>query len=105
METTKRKPSIAAIVLALPMLLFGFVMSLFGYFALSEWRSERVALILCGLVWALTSPAVFGSAAWSLVSLGRSPLALRIGGTSILASGIVLAMAAAVGVLPCSSPT
>ena len=105
METAKGKPSVAAMVLALPMLLFGFVMSLFGYFALSEWRSERAALILSGLLWALTGPAVFGSALWLIVSLGRGPLALRIGGTSILASGIVLAMAVAVGVLPCGSPT
>jgi len=91
-------------VLALLMLLFGSLMSLLGYFALSEWRSERSTLIACGLVWTLTGLAVIGSALWLSMSLGRSPLALRIGGTAIVASGTVLATAAAVGVLPCSGP-
>ncbi|MGE5056201.1 MAG: hypothetical protein ACM3WP_18725 [Acidobacteriota bacterium] len=99
-----RKPSIGAMVLALVMLLFGLLMFLFGYFVLSEWRAERVALIACGVVWILTGPAVFGSALWLSVLLGRSPLALRIGGAAIIASGAVLASAAGVGVLPCSGP-
>ena len=99
-----RKPSVGGMVLALLMLLFGLLMFLFGYSALSEWRSERATLIACGVVWILTGPAVFGSALWLSVSLGRSPLALRIGGTAIVASGTVLATAAAVGVLPCSGP-
>jgi hypothetical protein len=104
MEATTRKPSVVAMVLALLMLLFGFLMFLFGYFALSEWRSERAALIACGVVWILAGPVVFGSALWLSVSLGRGPLALRIGGTAIVASGTVLATAAAVGVLPCNGP-
>jgi hypothetical protein len=104
MEAIIRKPSVGATVLALLMLLFGVLMFLFGYFVLSEWRSERGALIACGVVWILTGPAAFGSALWLSVSLGRSPLALRIGGAAILASGTVLAMAAALGVLPCSGP-
>ena len=104
MKATTGKPSVAALVLALLMLLFGFLMFLFGYFALSEWRSERAALIACGLVWILAGPVVFGSALWLSVSLGRGPLALSIGGTAIVASGTVLATAAAVGVLPCNAP-
>lgn len=104
MEATIRNPSVGTIVLALLMLLFGLVMFLFGYYALSEWRSERAALIACGAVWILTGPAVFGSALWLSLSLARSRLALRIGGTAIAASGTVLAVAAAVGVLPCSGP-
>lgn len=105
MEATTRKPSVVAMVLALLMLLFGFLMFLFGYFALSEWRSERAALIASGMVWILAGPVVFGSALWLSVSLGRGPLALRIGGTALVASGTVLATAAAVGVLPCSGPS
>lgn len=104
METTIRKLSVGAMVLALLMLGFGSLMFLFGYFALSEWRSERAALIACGAVWILTGPAVFGSALWLLVSLGCSPLALRLGGTAVITSGTLLATAAAVGVLPCSGP-
>jgi hypothetical protein len=91
-------------VLALLMLLFGSLMFLFGYFALREWRSERAALIACGAVWILIGPTVFGSALWLLGSLGRNPLALRLGGTAVIASGTLLATAAAVGVLPCSGP-
>jgi hypothetical protein len=102
-ETTTRKPDIGAMVLSPLMLLFGFVMFMSGYFTLSEWRSERAALIACGVVWILTAPWVFGSALWLLVSLGRSRFALRAGGTAILTSGAVLATAA--GVLPCSDPT
>ena len=104
METTIRKLSVGAMVLALLMLVFGSLMFLFGYFALSEWHSERAALIACGAVWILTGPAVFGSALWLLGSLGRSPLALRLGGTAVITSGTLLATAAAVGVLPCSGP-
>ena len=104
METTIRKLSVGAMVLALLMLLFGSLMFLFGYFALSEWRSERAALIACGALWILTGPAVFGSALWLLGSLGRSPLALGLGGTAVITSGTLLATAAAVGVLPCSGP-
>jgi hypothetical protein len=104
METTIRKLSVGAMVLALLMLLFGSLMFLFGYFALSEWRSERAALIACGAVWILTGPAVFGSALWLLGSLGGSPLALRLGGTAVITSGTLLATAAAVGVLPCGGP-
>ena len=89
-------------VLALLMFLFGSLMFLFGYFAVSEWRSERAVLIACGGVWILTGPAVFGSALWLLGSLGRKPLALRLGGTAVVTSGTLLATAAAVGVLPCS---
>jgi hypothetical protein len=62
METTVRKLSVGGMVLALLMFLFGSLMFLFGYFAVSEWRSERAALIACGAVWILTGPAVFGSA-------------------------------------------
>jgi hypothetical protein len=104
METTIRKLSVSAMVLALLMLLFGSLMFLFGYFVLSEWRSERAALIACGALWILTGPAVFGSALWLLGSLGRSPLALGLGGTAVITSGTLLATAAAVGVLPCSGP-
>lgn len=104
METAIRKTSVGAMVLALLMLLFGVLMFLFGYSAVSEWRSERAALIACGVVWLLAGPAVFGSALWLFGSLGRSPLALRIGGAAIVASGTVLATAAAVGTLPCSGP-
>ena len=104
METTVRKPSAGAMVIALPMLFFGCFMFLFGYFGLSEWRSERAALIACGVVWILTGPTVFGSGLWLFGSLGRSSLALRVGGTAVAASGTVLAMAAAAEVLQCTAP-
>jgi len=90
--------------LALLMLFFGCLMFLFGYFAVSEWRSERAALIACGGVWILTGPAILGSALWLFGSLGRNRLALRIGGTAIVASGTVLGAAAAVGVMQCTGP-
>jgi hypothetical protein len=104
MESIIRKPSAGAMALALLMLFFGCLMFLFGYFAVSEWRSERAALIACGGVWILTGPAILGSALWLFGSLGRNRLALRIGGTAIVASGTVLGAAAAVGVMQCTGP-
>ena len=90
--------------LALLMLFFGPLMFSFGYYGLSEWRSERAALIACSAAWSLAGPAAFGAALWLFGSLGRNPLALRIGGTAMVACGTVLATAAALGVLPCSTP-
>jgi len=58
----------------------------FGYFDLREWRYEGTALIVCALVWSVTGPAVFGSAVWVLVSIGRSWLPLSIGGLAIAVS-------------------
>jgi hypothetical protein len=104
MEATSRKPSRSAMVIALLMLFFGSLMFLFGYFGISECRSERAALIACSVVWILTGPTVIGSGLWLCGSLGRSLKALRIGGTAILVSGTVLATAAAVGAMPCSGP-
>ena len=43
MEATIHKPSVGAMLLALPMLLFGSLMFLFGYFDLREWQAERAA--------------------------------------------------------------
>lgn len=47
-------------------------------------------MLLFGSLWILTGLALFGSALWLLVSLGRSPLALRIGGTAVVVSGAIL---------------
>jgi hypothetical protein len=104
MDAAIRKPSASAIVLALLMLLFGAFMFLVGYVGLSEWRSERVTLIACSVVWILSGSAVFGSALWLFGSRGRNPLALRIGGAASMASGAILATAAAAGVLQCTAP-
>jgi hypothetical protein len=103
-EGTIRKPSAGAMALALLMLLFGPLMFSFGYYGLSESRSERAGLIACSAAWSLAGPAAFGAALWLFGSLGRNPLALRIGGTAMVACGTVLATAAALGVLPCSTP-
>jgi hypothetical protein len=104
MDATTRRPSIAAITLALLMLFFGSLISAFGYVYLKEWQSEQAALIGCGVVWILAGPATVASGLWLLASLGRSRGALRIGGTAIIVSGTVLAAAAATGVVPCSGP-
>jgi hypothetical protein len=104
MEAAIRKPSAGVMVLALLMFVFGAFMSVVGYVGLSEWRSEGAALIACNVLWILTGPAVFASALWLFGSLGRTPLALRIGGTAMLASGAVLVTAAVASVLQCTGP-
>ena len=100
-----RKPSVGAIVLALPMLFFGVLMFLSGRYEILEWRSESSALTACGVVWAGTGAAILVSALWVMGSLARNPMPFRIGGWAIVVSGIVLAMAAAINVLECASPT
>ena len=104
METATRKRALGAMVLALFMLFYGVLMTLYGYFTLSEWRWERVALMASGLLWILTGPVIFGSGLWVCVSLGRGRFPLRIGGIAVLVSGAVLATVAPLGVLPCSGP-
>jgi hypothetical protein len=103
-ENPIRKLGAGTMVVAMLMGFFGSFMILFGCFGLSEWRSEGVVMISCSVVWILTGSTVFGSALWLFGSLGRSMLALRIGGTAIVASGTVLAIAAAGGVLQCNGP-
>jgi len=104
MEATIRKPSAGTMVMALLMVFFGSLMFGYGYFGVSEWRSEGPALIACNTVLLVTGTLVVGSALWLLGSWGRSRPALWIGGTTIVASGTVLATAAAIGILPCSGP-
>lgn len=99
---TTRKPSVGAIALALPMLLFGSLIFLYGCDGVWEWRSESVTLIASSVVWILSGPATVGCALWLFGSLGRSRTALRIGGSAIVSSGVVLATVAATHVLPCS---
>lgn len=91
-------------LVALPMLFFSFLMCASGYVGLLEWRSEGPALIASNVALFLAGFAVLGTALWVVGSLGRSPLALRIGGTGIMVSGVVIATAAASGVLQCSGP-
>jgi len=100
----KAKPSIASMVLALPMLFFGCLMFLGGYVGLVDWRSESAMLIPVSLILLMSGSAVFVSMLWLLTSVGRNRLALRMGGIALAVSGTVLAMAAGTGLLPCSGP-
>jgi len=79
-------------------------MFLYGYFGLTEWRSERAALVVACVVLTLTGVAIVGAALWLLGSLGRSHWALMIGGTGSFLSGTVLAVAVMTHVMPCSGP-
>ena len=74
-------------------------MSGFVYFDLSEWQSEQSHPgCLCSGLYSERA-TMGGSALWVLGSLGRNRLALRLGGIAITSSGVVLATAAAAGVL------
>ena len=101
---TTRKPSIAAMVLALPMLFFGTLMFLFGYYDIVEWQAEQILLIVCGVLLVPAGLATVGSSLWMFESLGRSKKALQIGGSAMIASGVVLATSAATHIMPCSGP-
>ncbi|HEY1272864.1 MAG TPA: hypothetical protein VGF08_12800 [Terriglobales bacterium] len=102
MDPKQSKPRVAIMFLALLMLFFGGLMSLFGFAAVYEWRAEQLLLIASGAVWILAGPVVFGSALWLLRTLGRSRRALRIGGISVAVTGTVLAAAAITHVMPCT---
>ena len=92
MEQVIHKPRIAAMILALLIMSFGFLVFLSGYFALLEWRSEQATVIAIAMVWILAGPAMFVSGLWLLGSLGRARIALRIGGAAILTCGMVMAV-------------
>src|SRR5262245_49050223 len=90
-----------ALAISLPMLFFGCLMSLFGYYGLADWQSEQIAMNTCHAVWLIAGPAALGSSLWLWCSLGKSSAALRIGGAAIFTTGAALVTAAATGVMQC----
>jgi hypothetical protein len=86
------------------MSLFGVIMCVFGYLVLGEWRSFRTALLACAVIWLIGGIVMLAAAVWVAASRGRSRLGSLFGGISTVASGAVLAFAAATHVLPCSGP-
>ena len=93
----------AAILLAVLMLFFGVLMAAYGTDI--DFAADGVALAVANLLLSLLGGATVVLAAWTLISLGRLKLPLRLGGIAALVCGVVLAFAAASGVLPCSGPT
>ena len=100
----KRKVSVGAMVLSIPMLFFAGLTGLIGSYHVWEWGSESLVLMGTAVVLTVASATAVLCAFWILGSLGRSQRAQRLGGTAIVVSGIVLAAAAAIHVIPCSGP-
>jgi hypothetical protein len=102
MTTTPQKPRLGIMFLALVFLLYGFLITAFGFVTLGEWSAIDLALAGCGIIWALSGSAMAFAALWLLGSLGRSLQALRIGGIGAALAGFVLLSSALTHVLPCS---
>lgn len=91
--------------MALLMLLFIFRPVVVGLAYTAEWRFESALLLACGVVWTVTGSITVVAALWLLWSRGRSRRALAVGGSAIVASGALFAIAAATHVLPCGGPS
>jgi hypothetical protein len=104
MEAVIRKRSFGAMFLALPMLFFGILISLYGAHGIAEWQSEGAALIVASVALSLTGVAIAGAVLWLWGSLGRNRWALMIGGSASVVSGAVLAAAVLTHVMPCNGP-
>ena len=86
-------------------LLYGFLACTWGYSAWQDWRSISPALRMLSILFALAGPLMLVSALWVLSSLGRSSLALKLGGLAAASFGLLQAIGALTEIMPCSGPT
>ena len=96
---------VAALILAVVLLFFGALATMFGGYYLKEWAGEGLWLRLTGLVVFPAGLAMAASTVWIFGSLGRRSLPLRIGGIAIIMAGSALALSAWTGVAQCATPT
>lgn len=94
-----------AILAALFMIFFGFLISGAGYSVIREWHSIRLAYAACGVTWILAGPVVFVAGCWLLGSAGRKRTPWWIGGAACTLAGSALVLGVLTHVIPCSSPS
>ena len=97
------KPRIRLMALAL-LVLYGTLPILFGYLILRRWAAERIALVVCGVLFLISGTTMLLSSLWLLVGLGRQRGPLWIGGIASVLSAGVLVGGTLTDVLPCSGP-
>jgi len=86
------------------LLLYGLIPVMFGFIALSGWRSKSPPLIVFGVLALVGGTVMLTSGLWSMVTLGRSRLALWTGGIASLLNAGSLAWVVLTEILPCSGP-
>jgi len=93
------------LLLALPMLLFGYLIAKAGYQILGQWSSIGAAFATIGVLWIIVGPVMFAGGLWVLGSLGRNRIPLWIGGSAAFLSGSSLIGGVLCYVIPCSGPS
>jgi len=101
---TCRTPRLTVLLFVPIFLLFGFLISAYGFSALREWSSIHAGFAACGISWSLAGPIMFICGLWVLDSLGRHSRALQIAGSVTAFAGAVMFAGAATGAMPCSTP-
>jgi len=85
-------------------LLYGLVPVMVGCIVLREWAGKSAPLIVFGLLFFLGGTVMVSSALCLLANVGRSRLALWIGGIASIVNAGIFAWATLTDVLPCSGP-
>jgi|SRR5215472_13015295 len=93
------------ILLALLMLLFGYLIAASGYRTVGDWSSIGAAYAAIGVLWIVAGPAMFAAGLWVLGSLGRHRIPLWIGGVAAVLLGSSLVGGILTYVIPCSGPS
>jgi hypothetical protein len=101
-ERTPRR-SVGGACLAVP-LLYGLVPAIVGCVVLHERAAESALLVAFGALSFIGGALMVSSAAWLLITVGRSSLALWTGGISSILSAALFAGVTLTDVLPCSGP-
>jgi len=95
----------AKFLLAILLVLFGFLIATAGYQSLRNWASISVGYAAFGVLWVVVGPVMLAGGLWVLGSLGRNQIPLWIGGAAALLSGGSLIAGVVTYVVPCSGPS
>jgi hypothetical protein len=98
-----RRRSVGGACLGVP-LLYGFVPAIVGCVVLPERAAESALLVVFGALFFTGGALMVSSAAWLLITVGRSSLALWTGGVSSILNAALFAGVTLTDVLPCSGP-
>jgi hypothetical protein len=101
-DRTPRR-SVGGACLAVP-LLYGLVPAIVGCVVLRERAAESALLVAFGGLFFIGGALMVSSAAWLLITVGRSSVALWTGGISSILSAALFAGVTLTDVLPCSGP-
>ena len=97
--------SATTIVLALLMVLFGYLIAMAGYQTLRHRIVISASFAAIGALWIVVGPVMLAGAVWVLVSLGRKPIPFYVAGVAALLCGGSLIAGVLTYVIPCSGPS